>query len=235
MFFLWDCVGCFLKCYPRACLCFVHTLHSFKSLCPKLGGKKKIALLRYSPLLLILRKFRQSRQPFSPYFSFHSVKRRDFPGNVSSGGCDSLLLVLALTSKQHDSLLGYVLHFLYIRSCRLCRRCTTGLFLPPCEKRSREELIPSNSSLLLSSQQRATKPRAANVLSLISRWRDKTPNSKDTPVLFGFICEMANSASTPQDQPDNLNAEASYFPTNLDSVAVPRLCLSEMSLKLSKH
>lgn len=118
----------------------------------QVGRKKKIALLRYSPLLLILRKFRQSRQPFSPYFSFHSVKRRDFPGNVSSGGCDSLLLVLALTSKQHDSLLGYVLHFLYIRSCRLCRRCTTGLFLPPCEKRSREELIPSNSSLLFSSR-----------------------------------------------------------------------------------
>ncbi|GAA6109172.1 uncharacterized [Tachysurus ichikawai] len=79
---------------------------------------------------------------FSPYFSFRSVKRRDFPGNVSSGGCDSLLLVLALTSKQHDSLLGYALRFLYIRSCRLCRRCTTRLV----KERSREELFPSNSN-----------------------------------------------------------------------------------------
>lgn len=92
------------------------------------GGEKKVVSLRYPPLLLIRRKFRRSRQPFSLYFSFRSVKRRDFPGNVSSGGCDSLLLVLALTSKQHDSLLGYALRFLYIRSCRLCRRCTTGLF-----------------------------------------------------------------------------------------------------------
>lgn len=114
---------------------------------PSWRGGIKIALLRYPPLLLIRRKFRQSRQSFSPYFSFRSAKRWDFPGNVSSGGCDSLLLVLALTSKQHDSLLGYVLRFLYIRSCRLCRRrcCATGLFfffLPPCEKPSREELFP---------------------------------------------------------------------------------------------
>lgn len=131
MFFLWN--RCWFLCYPWACLCFVHTLHSFESLRPKMRGGK-VALLGYPPLLLIHRKFRQSRQPFSLYFSFRSVKRRDFPGNVSSGGCDSLLLVLALTSKQHDSLLGYVLRFLYIRSCRLCRRCTTCLFLPPCEK-----------------------------------------------------------------------------------------------------
>ncbi|KAI5091624.1 transcription factor MafK isoform X1 [Silurus meridionalis] len=54
----------------------------------------------------VFRKFRQSRQPFSLYFSFRPVKRLDFPGNVSSGGCDSLLLVLALTNFQ-----GMTTHF----------------------------------------------------------------------------------------------------------------------------
>lgn len=49
------------------------------------------------------------------------AKQQDFPGNVSSGGCDSLPTVLALTSKQHDSRLCYALHFLYIISLRMCR------------------------------------------------------------------------------------------------------------------
>lgn len=45
-----------------------------------------------------------------------SLEHRDFPGNVKLGGCDSLPLVLVSTRKQHDSLLGYVVHFLYIIS-----------------------------------------------------------------------------------------------------------------------
>lgn len=44
---------------------------------------------------------------FSPlYFSFLPVKRRDFPGNVRSGGCDSLPLVgrfLPVNSVTHRS------------------------------------------------------------------------------------------------------------------------------------
>lgn len=54
------------------------------------------------------------------YFSFLPVKQRDFPGNVRSGGCDSLPLVVAFTSKQHDSLLSYALHFLHIISHQMC-------------------------------------------------------------------------------------------------------------------
>lgn len=54
------------------------------------------------------------------YFSFLPVKQRDFPGNVRSGGCDSLPLVVAFTSKQHDSPLSYALHFLRIISHRMC-------------------------------------------------------------------------------------------------------------------
>lgn len=46
-------------------------------------------------------------QGFSPvYFSFLPVKRRDFPGNVRSGGCDSLPLVgrfLPVNSVTHRS------------------------------------------------------------------------------------------------------------------------------------
>lgn len=45
------------------------------------------------------------------YFSFLPTKQRDFPGNVRSGGCDSLPLVVAFTSKQHESPLSYALHF----------------------------------------------------------------------------------------------------------------------------
>ena len=56
----------------------------------------------------------------SLYFSFLPAKQRDFPGNVRSGGCDSLPLVVAFTSKQHDSLLSYALHFLHIISHQMC-------------------------------------------------------------------------------------------------------------------
>lgn len=48
------------------------------------------------------------------------MKHRDFPGNIRSGGCDSLLLVVAFTSKQHDSPLSYALHFLHIISHQMC-------------------------------------------------------------------------------------------------------------------
>lgn len=54
------------------------------------------------------------------YFSFLPVKQRDFPGNVRLGGCDSLPLVVAFTSKQHDSPLSYALHFLHIISHQMC-------------------------------------------------------------------------------------------------------------------
>ncbi len=56
----------------------------------------------------------------SLYFSFLPAKQRDFPGNVRSGGCDSLPLVVAFTSKQHDSPLSYALHFLHIISHQMC-------------------------------------------------------------------------------------------------------------------
>lgn len=54
------------------------------------------------------------------YSSFLLVKQRDFPGNVRSGGCDSLPLVVAFTSKQRDSPLSYALHFLRIISHQMC-------------------------------------------------------------------------------------------------------------------
>lgn len=56
----------------------------------------------------------------SLYFSFLPEKQRDFPGNVRLGGCDSLPPVVAFTSKQHDSLLSYALHFLHIISHQMC-------------------------------------------------------------------------------------------------------------------
>lgn len=71
----------------------------------------KFASLRYLPPPFSVKKFRRLCQPFPV---------RDFPGNVSLGGCDSLPLVLVLTSKQHDSWLGYALHFLYITSLQMC-------------------------------------------------------------------------------------------------------------------
>lgn len=54
------------------------------------------------------------------YFSFLPVKQREFPGNVRSGGRDSLPLVVAFTSKQRDSPLSYALHFLCIISHQMC-------------------------------------------------------------------------------------------------------------------
>lgn len=56
----------------------------------------------------------------SLYFSFLSVKQRDFPGNVRSRGCDSLPLVVAFTRKQHDSPCSYALRFLCITSHQMC-------------------------------------------------------------------------------------------------------------------
>lgn len=101
--------------------CFLHSWHFFESQCSWLG---EYLLLRYSA----------SSPPFphkssgghanhfqgSLYFSFLPVKQRDFPGNVRSGGCDSLPLVVAFTSKQHDSPLSYALHFLHIISHQMC-------------------------------------------------------------------------------------------------------------------
>lgn len=127
VFFLWDCVSYFL--HVTHGLVFVLCILCIPSnLCVPSWEKKKSPCLDIHLSSLSAESSGRHASPFSPYFSFRSVKRRDFPGNVSLGGCDSLLLVLAPTSKQHDSLLGYVLHFLYIRSCRLCRHCTTGLF-----------------------------------------------------------------------------------------------------------
>lgn len=63
------------------------------------------------------------------------MKQRDFPGNVRSGGCDSLPLVVAFTSKQRDSLLSYALHFLHILSHRMCcaeEKSESGLRAPVC-------------------------------------------------------------------------------------------------------
>lgn len=69
------------------------------------------------------------------YFSFLPVNQRDFPGNVRSGGRDSLPPVVAFTSKQRDSPLSYALHFLRLRSHQMCcageRAEGRALPLPP--------------------------------------------------------------------------------------------------------
>lgn len=80
----------------------------------------KVASLRYLPLLPFPQKSSGGYASRFLYFSFCPAEQRDFPGNVSLGGCDSLPLVLVLTSKQHDSWLGYALHFLYITSLQMC-------------------------------------------------------------------------------------------------------------------
>lgn len=87
----------------------------------------KVALRSYLHLRLHLKKNisekcsggHASHSQGLPYFSFRPTKQWDFPGNVSTGGCDSLPLVL-LTSKHHDSRLSYALHFLYIISHQMC-------------------------------------------------------------------------------------------------------------------
>lgn len=95
------------------------------SLNPSIHGLGEYLLtdIRWVLLPFPCKTFRRSCQPFSKvllYFSFLPAKQRDFPGNVRSGGCDSLPLVVAFTSKQHDSPLSYALHFLHIISHQMC-------------------------------------------------------------------------------------------------------------------
>lgn len=80
-------------------------------------------------------------QPFprSPVLSFLPEKQRDFPGNVSLGGCDSLPLVVAFTSKQHDSPLSYALHFLHIISHQMC---CAGERAERCAQQTVEKSLP---------------------------------------------------------------------------------------------
>lgn len=85
---------------------------------------RRISLLRHSasspPFPHWISGVNASHFQGSLYFSFLPVKQRDFPGNVRSGGCDSLPLVVAFTSKQHDSRLSYALHFLHTISHQMC-------------------------------------------------------------------------------------------------------------------
>lgn len=84
----------------------------------RVPGRGRISSLRYSASSPPFPQPKFSHFHGSLYFSFLPVKQRDFPGNVRSGGCDSLPLVVAFTSKQRDSLLSYALHFLHIISHR---------------------------------------------------------------------------------------------------------------------
>lgn len=81
---------------------------------------ERISLLRYSATSPPFSAGHANHFQGSLYFSFLPVKQRDFPGNVRSGGCDSLPLVVAFTSKQHDSPLSYALHFPHIISHQMC-------------------------------------------------------------------------------------------------------------------
>ena len=80
----------------------------------------RISLLRYSATSPPFYAGHANHFQGSLYFSFLPVKQRDFPGNVRSGGCDSLPLVVAFTSKQRDSPLSYALHFPHIISHQMC-------------------------------------------------------------------------------------------------------------------
>lgn len=99
---------------------FLHSWHFPESNCSWLG--ERLCSNIRQPLLL----FRTNVPAVMPttsnfvYFSFLPMKQRDFPGNVRSGGCDSLPLVVAFTSKQHESPLSYALHFLRIISHQMC-------------------------------------------------------------------------------------------------------------------
>ena len=90
-------------------------------MCPWLGeylcsGIRQVLLLFRTKVPVVM----PTISKVSLYFSFLPAKQRDFPGNVRSGGCDSLPLVVAFTSKQRDSLLSYALHFLHIISHQMC-------------------------------------------------------------------------------------------------------------------
>lgn len=80
----------------------------------------RISLLRYSATSPPFSAGHANHFQGSLYFSFLPVKQRDFPGNVRSGGCDSLPLVVAFTSKQRDSPLSYALRFPHIISHQMC-------------------------------------------------------------------------------------------------------------------
>lgn len=86
-----------------------------------LMGDNGISSDIWSSLFLFPTKFGLFCQPFPILRTFpSSAKQQDFPGNVRSGGCDSLPLVFAFTSKQRDSPLSYALHFLHIISHQMC-------------------------------------------------------------------------------------------------------------------
>lgn len=97
---------------------FLHSSHSSKSLWSMFEGAGGGCFAHISTSPPYPQKVPAVPPARSPYFSFRSEKKQDFPGNVISGGCDSQPLVFAFTSKQHDSRLGYALSFLYIRSHR---------------------------------------------------------------------------------------------------------------------
>lgn len=85
------------------------------------------------------------------YFSFLSCERnsRVFQETSERGGCDSLPLVVASTSKQRESPLSYALHFLCIISHQMCCAGERELGLPgrSVEKSPRQRLIKCRGSI----------------------------------------------------------------------------------------
>lgn len=85
------------------------------------------------------------------YFSFLSCERnsRVFQETSERGGCDSLPLVVASTSKQRESPLSYALHFLCIISHQMCCAGERELGLPgrSVEKSPRQRLIECRGSI----------------------------------------------------------------------------------------
>lgn len=90
--------------------------------------------------MFFLEKKRKKRILFAPitsnfvYFSFLRCKRngRVFQETSERGGCDSLPLVAASTSKQRESPLSYALHFLRIISHQMCCAGESGAQAAPC-------------------------------------------------------------------------------------------------------
>lgn len=121
----------------------LNSSHSYKSLSPQLESSFAHISYFLSSLSAKCSCSHTSYFQGSLYFSFLPAKQRDFPGNVSLGGWDSLPLVLIFPSKQHESQLSYALHFLYIISHQMCcvgerAKCTTGwsvIFPVPWENR----------------------------------------------------------------------------------------------------
>lgn len=93
----------------------------------------------------------QQPLPILCTFSFLSCERnsRVFQETSERGGCDSLPLVVASTSKQRESPLSYALHFLRIISHQMCCAGERGLGLPgrPVEKSPRQRLIKCRGSI----------------------------------------------------------------------------------------